>query len=37
LRGKSIGGRKIPAGDPIGFPQNEAGISGAQPGAPTTE
>jgi hypothetical protein len=28
LRGKSIGGKGIPAGDPIGFPQGEAGLSG---------
>jgi hypothetical protein len=29
LRGKSIGGKRIPAGDPILFPQREAGLSGA--------
>jgi len=37
LGGKSIGGRRIPTGDPIGFPQKEAGPPGARPGAPTTE
>ena len=41
LRGKSIGGKRNPAGDPIGFPQNEAGLSGARSrssrDAPTTE
>jgi hypothetical protein len=37
LRGKSIGGKRNPAGDPIGFPQKEAGPPGARPGAPTTE
>jgi len=28
LRAKSIGGKRNPAGDPIGFPQNEAGPPG---------
>jgi hypothetical protein len=28
LRGKSIGGKRIAVGDPIGFPQNGAGLSG---------
>jgi hypothetical protein len=37
LGAKSIGGKRIPAGGPIVFPQNEAGGSGARPGAPTRE
>ncbi len=37
LRAKSIGGKGIPGGDPIGFPQREAGPPGARQGAPTTE
>jgi hypothetical protein len=36
LCGKSIGGKRITGGDPILFPQDEAGLSGARPGAPTT-
>jgi len=36
-RGKSIGGERIPAGDPPLLPQNGAGRSGARPGAPTSE
>jgi hypothetical protein len=34
---KSTGGKRITAGDPIVFPPKEAGLSGARPGAPTTE
>jgi len=37
LRGKSIGGKGNPLGDPPVLPQNEAGLSGAQLGAPTWE
>jgi hypothetical protein len=37
LRGKSIGGERIPSGDPPWLPQNGAGRSGARPGAPTSE
>jgi len=37
LRGKSIGGKGIRSGDPPVLPQGEAGRSGAQPGAPTTQ
>jgi hypothetical protein len=36
LRGKSIGGKRNPFGDPPLLPQNEAGPSGAPPGAPTS-
>ena len=37
LRGKSIGGKRNPIEDPTVLPQNEAGPSGAPPGAPTSE
>jgi len=37
LRGKSIGGQRIPSGDPAWLPQDGAGRSGARPGAPTSE
>jgi len=37
LRGKSIGGKRIPPGDPAGLPHNGAGPAGARPGAPTAE
>ena len=37
LRGKNIGGKRIPPGEPAGLPQNGAGRSGARPGAPTPE
>ena len=37
LGAKSIGGKSIPDGERIVFPQNEAGQLGARPGAPTTE
>jgi len=37
LRGKSIGGKRIPSGDPPVLPQGEASLSVAQPGAPTTQ
>jgi hypothetical protein len=37
LSAKSIGGGKNPFGDPPVLPQNEAGPSGTQPGAPTSE
>jgi hypothetical protein len=37
LRGKSIGGTRNRIGDPALLPQNVAGLSGARPGAPTTQ
>jgi hypothetical protein len=41
LRGKSIGGKRFPAGGRLMFPQNEAGLTGARSRearyAPTTE